>query len=430
MVSSLQIFSSTIGTTPSLVAPAFGRGRARGISAVAFIIAIVLFLGAAGAAYSFYTDLEEAKAARAEAEQRELTQKNRAQTAEFINDQVATVVGFASSSPGLVSVDTTAIKSARDQLVTDFADGDVNWGAGLSRDQTLQQLIENLATALRGKQDEIVALKSQIATKDQELADAAAKEQASISAAEERNTELQGQIRVVERERDENQRRADDEAKERRDEVNALTEQKEDERIRAVQQERALREDIALVEANLNKLKEKEEVRLERSDLMDGKIVAADVEHNLAMINLGKEDGLRLGTRFDVFRVIHGTVEQFMGVIEVRETGEDYAECSVVEVVDPTNPFVAEDSIRNAIYDPERTREFAFAGSVTNSRYSIQEIAAMIESFGGRLVDEVDVTTDVIVLGAGYEDDANFTKAQDLRLEAMREQELLRQLGR
>ena len=119
-----------------------------------------------------------------------------------------------------------------------------------------------------------------------------------------------------------------------------------------------------------------------------------------------------------------------MGVLEVRESHEDWSECSIVSITDPFNPILPKDHIRNEVYDPQRTREFAFAGSVSNSRYSKEEMGKLISEFGGRLVEKTEITTDVVILGVGYENDDNFARANELHLETIREQEMLRQLGR
>ena len=132
-------------------------------------------------------------------------------------------------------------------------------------------------------------------------------------------------------------------------------------------------------------------------------------------------------------RELAGNIDRrgfLMGTLEVRTTKDRWAECSIVGVTDELNGVAPGDSIRNEVYDPQRTREFVFAGAVANTLYSQEEIGKLIEGFGGRLVDKTDVTTDVVILGAGYDSDENFKRGEQLYLQTMTESELLRQLGR
>jgi len=410
-------------TTKSLL------GAKRGMSAIPFIIVLILFVAAAYFAYSFYTDREESKLQVANARQKEATARSLALTAENINRGVAVDVGFAGTIGDAASVDVSSIGSMRADLMRKFQDID-KYGVNLTEDVTLETIIDRLQGALASKVTTIESLNADIVKKDGELAAATVKMNEAVAAVRTEKDNLDASLRAVEKERDENQAKAESESKRRRDDVDQLTEEKELARQEHAREVRTVKDELAYTEADLEQLKTKEDFVHARAKEMDGKVIDADVDGNFALVNLGKTDGLLEGTRFDVIRIIHGNVERHMGVIEVRKTYERYADCSLVDIVDPLNPVLPEDRIRNEIFDPKRVREFVFAGSVANSRYSKEELGKMIGNFGGVLEGEVDVNSDVVILGAGYEDDDNYKRGQELRLETMTEAELLRQLGR
>jgi hypothetical protein len=407
----------------------------RGMSAIPFIIMLILFLGTAFFAYTLYDERETARKDALAAELKLNDENMLRVTAEQRLQEVSSVLGW--DAGGETNLDTArrAFRDLRTEWKRDeqgeeegLAYPDLTSGA--ESDYTAEQIIAELSETLKQAN---ATIKNKTLAVDRERAKVQAELDSKASHEEavgERVRELERELEVAGSERDENRSRYEQEADQRRSEVEEVVARLEEQREEHRTEVRQLQEDKAFLEADISELKVKEERLLEHAKEMDGKVIEVDVDQNFAFVDLTLADGLRLGTRFDCIRIVHGNVEVPTGIIEVRKVTDEWAECNIVSVVDPLDPILPGDHVRNEIYDPERVREFAFAGTVANTRYSMEELGKLIESFGGRLVADTDITTDVVILGAGYENSDNYARAQELHLETLTENELLHNLGR
>ncbi|MAY74989.1 MAG: hypothetical protein CMJ31_09805 [Phycisphaerae bacterium] len=146
--------------------------------------------------------------------------------------------------------------------------------------------------------------------------------------------------------------------------------------------------------------------------LVDGEIVGIDPVENEAIISLGRQDKLSIGLTFSVYS----------DPSELRrdpETGEFREGKAVLEVVgiDNTsarariirerrgNPVVPGDIIANPLYDPAKVYKFIVFGSFDTDRdgrataAEERRLKALIEEWGGEVVDDITGDLDFLVLG-------------------------------
>jgi hypothetical protein len=219
---------------------------------------------------------------------------------------------------------------------------------------------------------------------------------------------------------------------------------------------------------------------------VDGKVVLSDVVHNLVIIDIGTDVGVKNGYRFEVYQMRPGNRKIIKGYIEVKKADVSKSECLLVTrpvalprdplsdyvatmpeegfspkqesgkkgssaqplsgkpklVVlgnDPKDPIVEGDLIQNPFFNTKKTLSFYIAGSkeIANDRqksairYKWTEIKAVIEAYGGKVFAQPDVGCDYMVAqkspseGTDAERD-EFTRAKDLGIPVVYEWELFR----
>lgn len=151
---------------------------------------------------------------------------------------------------------------------------------------------------------------------------------------------------------------------------------------------------------------------LNEESLVDGRINQVSPLDNEVVLSIGREQKAVLGMTFAVY-------DDATDIREDPMTGEYPAGKAVVEIikVEPTyarariisssegNPIVRGDVVANAVYDPTKTYKFVvdglfdIDGDGTASRFERDTLEALIERWGGVLVDEIQGDTDFVVLG-------------------------------
>lgn len=138
--------------------------------------------------------------------------------------------------------------------------------------------------------------------------------------------------------------------------------------------------------------------------LPDGKISRA-VDDRTVYIDLGKGNGVIPDQIFSVYSAVGDDEDGYKAKLVVKQVFEETSECVVTELIDPKNPINAGDIIANIAFDEHR--QFTF---VVRGPFDVQggnnptsdgrdQVMAMIRQFGGKVVDEVDVDVDFVVLG-------------------------------
>jgi hypothetical protein len=152
---------------------------------------------------------------------------------------------------------------------------------------------------------------------------------------------------------------------------------------------------------------------LSEAALVDGRIDAVDRAANEVVLSIGRDNKVVLGMTFAVYsnptdiRVDEATGEYPQGkaVVEVVRIEQGFSRARIVEASEGS-PIIRGDVIANAVYDPNKTYKFVvdglfdINGDGRATRYERDELAALIERWGGTVVDEVTGDLDFIVLGA------------------------------
>ncbi len=171
----------------------------------------------------------------------------------------------------------------------------------------------------------------------------------------------------------------------------------------------------------------KEEAR-ERQD-PDGEILAVVPDQQIAYIDLLQKDHLFRGMVFDVYSLQQGGLKIKKGrveVIQVREDGSSVV--AITKLSDASDPIKTGDRIFNEAFEKGIKRYIAFAGTM-RQRLSNEELSSMIRQAGDEFQRRVDEKTSFVVVGDGYDRDANFEKARELGVRLILERSLLRYLG-
>jgi hypothetical protein len=134
------------------------------------------------------------------------------------------------------------------------------------------------------------------------------------------------------------------------------------------------------------------------------------------VITLGREDKLVIGMTFSVFgsaSAIRPTEsgEYLPGkaVIEVIGMEESSARCRVIRA-SRGNPVVAGDVIANPVYDPDKVYNFVVFGNFDVDRDGVatpferDQLVAIIERWGGEVIDDISGDLDFLVLGRRPDD--------------------------
>lgn len=136
-----------------------------------------------------------------------------------------------------------------------------------------------------------------------------------------------------------------------------------------------------------------------------GKISEVLEGQKIVYINRGSQDQITPGLTFSVYGP-NGIPEDGKGkaTIVVNNVSNTVSECKIVTQT-LNNPITRGDLIGNVVYDPTRTFNFVVKGDFdlhkTNkpTAEGAQEVKSLIIRSGGKVSDDVSVTTDFLILG-------------------------------
>jgi len=303
-----------------------------------------------------------------------------------------------------------------------------------SPDLTVEQVasrVEDLTgSATTPLTQTVTRLQSELANREQELASAEERLdrlQADINAELER-------IRAVEQSAQATAAEATDRVGGYRNEVEDLRSRVEgfEQRVqREIDTDRAeFQEEIADRDQQISELKDRilvlqDQIRRLRGEgttdrvkpldeyaLVDGEVAAVSPSENEVVITLGQDDKLVIGMTFSVYgtaseiRPANGANDYAPGkaVIEVIGMDDSSARCRIIRS-SRGNPVVVGDVIANPVYDPEKTYNFVIFGNFDMNRDGVatpferDALVAVIENWGGEVIDEITGDLDFLVLG-------------------------------
>jgi hypothetical protein len=168
-------------------------------------------------------------------------------------------------------------------------------------------------------------------------------------------------------------------------------------------------------------------IRIDRA-ISDGEVSYSDYGRRVCHINLGASDGVVAGQRFEVWRRHGREQDQIVGVIEVvRTLSAHYSLCSVIGLVDESDPVRKNDTIVSRIWSNGRFHSVALHGTFEppNQVYSKERLSELLAQAGCRVVDRVQPGVDLVVLGSRLFSDQWYREARnDLRFDTIREEEI------
>ena len=139
----------------------------------------------------------------------------------------------------------------------------------------------------------------------------------------------------------------------------------------------------------------------------DGKIVTMVAGQNIVLIDIGQAEHLPLSLQFEVFspaeRITESTPSK--GTIEVVRVGPKLSQCQIVHTT-PGQSIIAGDLIVNTVYDRQNKYvfrvigEFDVDGSGKLDPNGAKSVELLIERWGGKVVPELAVQTDFLVVGS------------------------------
>lgn len=142
-------------------------------------------------------------------------------------------------------------------------------------------------------------------------------------------------------------------------------------------------------------------------DLIDGTVLSSDMDRGVIVIDIGRQDALRLGQHFDVFQVKGETLQERKARVVVVDLDLHVAVCRVLEsrVLDPIVPG---DRVANGPDDKPFDRKispvYVLSGRFYKS-YSKELVEFLIQISGGKLEEQIYKHVDFVIIGDQPDDD-------------------------
>jgi len=159
---------------------------------------------------------------------------------------------------------------------------------------------------------------------------------------------------------------------------------------KALQKEESLRTRLAEQGRKLNPF-------VEEPEAPDGKILEVSTDLNLGWINLGSDNRLALGTRFNVVSGLQGD-RRIKGLAEVTRIKQDMAEVAFIERSDTYDPPSPGDVVYNPLFDPTGVRYALLIGRFSGA-LSAGELTALLEGMNIKVQKNLDKNTDFMIVG-------------------------------
>lgn len=363
------------------------------VSVMWVIFLIVLLLGAGAYIYFVQSDIQKAKNDATAA----LREKNALQESLVAEKQLhvdlSQLVGFVDESAGDVYSSKAALEAKIEQLRGRFPN-DIG-----SEDKTLESLSDRLV-AVAEKFDSLAQ------TSETNFQGELKKRQESETAKDQIKTSMDDQLNSLnsdlrdERDRAQSQKTTDDaQIAQLQDTGDELSAQLREQVANHEQQVSSMAQEKRQSDARVAELSSK--VRLIGIDedpwAEDGEVIAVGQSTGLVFVNIGANDLLRTGIKFDVFRYGKGGNMLRKGSIEIREVNADSAVGGVVEELSSLDPITAGDVIANPHFSGDRSKVFALLGNFPV--YGKSFLENRLKALGAEVETDVNSRVDFVVLG-------------------------------
>lgn len=175
--------------------------------------------------------------------------------------------------------------------------------------------------------------------------------------------------------------------------------------------------------------------RVDDSRDPDGAIFLVDRKSGYVWINVGQKSDVRKNQTFQVLRADASRSSDIqIGEVRVQEVLRgNIARCRV-DALDDQNVYPeAGDIIKNPNFSSRQYHSWALVGKFGGSftTHTRQQLADLLRSVGYRVSKQIDATTDAVIIGGDWDQDPEFMKAEERRLnfETYPEEEVLWFLG-
>ncbi len=173
---------------------------------------------------------------------------------------------------------------------------------------------------------------------------------------------------------------------------------------------------VATLQDQLNKLKATRTETLRPTDeyaLVDGRVIGMNPAENQVFIDIGRRDKVVLGMRFPVYADAaairpdaEGNYPRGKAVLEVVRIEDNQSVARVVPGSEIRgNPIIRGDVIANPLYDPRKVYKFVVFGNFDPEGSGIatpagrDRVAAIVQQWGGQVIDALEGDVDFLVLG-------------------------------
>ena len=226
-----------------------------------------------------------------------------------------------------------------------------------------------------------------------------------------------------------------------------------------------LNTELARAKDDLEKVSARDPIEVDLS--ADGVVLNSDIEGRLVVVNIGGQQGVKRGMRFEVFQLRNGGRHFHKGYIDVRSAGRETSSCIIIERsvrlpscpscgyvgrypeqqfcpfctgggilfqrlhptpkettlgMNPTDPIVVGDLVRNPLFDPDRKLRFAVKGDPLHTNYKTEDLMSAIRWHGGMIDPDVGAQTDVLLAGKWATEESR--KARELGIQVLHHYEL------
>jgi len=167
----------------------------------------------------------------------------------------------------------------------------------------------------------------------------------------------------------------------------------------------------------------------------DAVVQSAAFAHQFVVLDIGLKQGVQPGMIFIIFRRTREGHLLVKGKVRVSEVHDYYCEAGIIELVDKLKPIIKGDMAQSPEF-PQTLRYFLY-GEYNKSEtegYTKAEIGRLVEKAGGIVLDHVDISTDVLLIGdisklRGTEEfDRILNTAKDFQILLLRVPAFLRKL--
>ncbi|MHC5111352.1 MAG: hypothetical protein ACYTHJ_15905 [Planctomycetota bacterium] len=309
--------------------------------------------------------------------------------------------------------DAATIRTKRDKLFEEVESAGVLPDGTSLADNSLLEGARALFVALQSDNRQVVELSNEIARLTDEVNRLEELTTGQQSTFVEKTKEIEAKLAKIEVDRDQYRKDRDDAMAKLETDFEEQNNQSTLEITRERELNKKLQTDNEALRGRITAQAQKSDglvggpVALATARQADGEIVLAVPGDDIVYINRGSRDRLTLGLQFAVYQGDQSIPSdgRAKARIEVVGINDSTAECKIVNTRSGLAIFEG-DIIANPIYNPNRTQNFLVIGDFDLNYDGRADgdgarlVEALVREWGGAVTDDLDATTDFVVLGA------------------------------